>query len=360
MKRVLSLLVGAVLTLIYAGINLSPVSAATSSGLSIPPRKNYVMEPGQTRTDKLVVGNLNSKEDLTITLRPVDFTFRDMTGTPNLMLAENAPQTTWSAKPFLVLPKTFTVPAGTRKTVEITVKVPANQGAGSYYSALQYAATGPSGNNLNLSASGITLVFISVPGTVTEKMSLEKLGAYQPKPDGRTGRFLFIATGSAPQSIGYVLKNQGNVAEAPAGSITLTPTFFGKKINIEEANKNANLALIGQTRLFSACIQLEDKVIRLESETTVTTECKKSPNLWPGRYSIDLNLFYGQNGNLSHEIVGKASFWYLPWWFLIPFFILLLILGIFIYRLYRKIQRAVNGTSQKKPRSSRRGFGRRR
>lgn len=339
MKRVAGYIVSAILGVVIVGGAALPAAYADSSGLSIPPRKNYLIKPGESKTDKLTIGNLNSNQELKITLKVVDFTFRDETGTPRLNLADNAPQTTWSLKPFVQLPKTFTVPPGQRKTVEMTVKIPDNQGAGSYYSALQYVATGPNGENVNVSASGVTLVFVSVPGVVNEKLTLTKLGAYQPNNSG-SGKFLFIATDRPPQQIGYTMKNDGNVTENPAGSITIKPAFFGKTINIDNINPNTSLALIGQNRLFTTCIQKEDKVVELQGEKSISSVCKEKPSIWPGLYKITLNAFYGQNGNQSREVAGTATFWYLPWWFTIPLLAIIAAIVFYVRKFIRKVKGA--------------------
>lgn len=355
LKRVAGYLVGAVLAVLVVAASALPSAYADSSGLSIPPRKNYLVNPGETKTDKLTIGNLNSSENLNITLKVIDFTFKDESGIPRLNLAENAPQTTWSLKPFIQLPKTFTVPAGERKTVDISIKIPANQGAGSYYSALQYVATGPSGENVNISASGVTLVFVSVPGVVNEKLTLTKLGAYDTGPKSATGKFLFIATDNAPGEVGYILKNDGNVTENPSGKITMKPVFFGKTINIDNINPNTSLALIGQNRLFTACIEKKDQVVEVAGEKSVKSVCNPNPSMLPGPYKIELNAYYGQNGNPTREIIGTAMFWYLPWWFVIPVLVALAVIGFYIRKLVRRVRGATGSSSY---RASRKPSGR--
>src|SRR6185369_8783169 len=118
MKRLFSYL-SAALAVLFVTVSVLPASAVTtggSAGLSITPRKNYIINPGQTVTDKLVIGNLDSKADLYLSLRMIDFTFTGQTGTPKLNLAQNVPPTPWSLESFTTLPKSVTVPAGSTKT----------------------------------------------------------------------------------------------------------------------------------------------------------------------------------------------------------------------------------------------------
>ncbi len=341
MKRLLSY-ISAALVVLFSVMAAVPASAQTSggsSGLSITPRKNYVIKPGQTITDKLRIGNLDANADLSVTLRMIDFSFTDQTGTPKLFIGQNTPQTTWSLKPFTKLPGTTLVPHGQTRDVEYSITIPANQGAGSYYSAIQYQTTSPDGGNVNLSASGVTLAFVSVPGVVNEGMKLEKFGAWNSKDGGTTGSFAFINTNGPPNYLGYSLKNNGNVAESPAGSIVLK-NIFGKEVKtIENVNPNGSLALIGQTRLFTACIKTASEQVDFQGSSTTKNKCVDS-KLSPGRYTAELSAYYGQNGNNTKEITAVATFWYLPWWLIIVIVVVLAALIGFVWWLVRKIRGA--------------------
>lgn len=345
MKRISAILSAALLlAILVCGAIPGSVSAETSSsGLNITPRKNLNVEPGKTVTDKLTIGNLNKNADLNITLKVIDFTFMNETGTPKLMLAKDAPQTVWSLKPFLKLPSSVIVPAGQSKTFEYSITIPAGQGAGSYYSAIQYATGSSSGGEVSLSASGVSLMFVSVPGIVKEDMTLKKFGAYAKEKDKITGKYVFIAT-KKPQEMAFTLENKGNVAEAPVGSMTVNYMFGGKQWVIDDVNPSSSLALRGQTRLFTSCFENDERQTELGGTVTKAKVCK-SPNLWPGRYTATLGAFYGQNGNSSHQIDGKATFWYLPIWFIAAVLAVLALIVILVTIIVRKIRRAVNGPS---------------
>lgn len=337
MKRLRSI-VGAALVVLIGAVFIAPAlpaSAQSSASLSIVPKKNYTIEPGKSVKDKLSIRNMDAEKPLELTLRVVDFTFKEDGGTPKLMLEENAPQTTWSLKPFLTVPKTITVPPKSSKTVDMNVAVPANQGAGSYYSAIIYSSGAPDGGNVGLSASGVTLVFASVPGKVNENLKLDKFGAYNLATKDKKADYTFL-TAEEPLNMGYTLKNEGNVTEAPIGSITLKP-LFGKEIVINNVNPNGSLALIGQTRTYTSCIKLQAQELDLNGQKSEAKECV-SPGLWPGYYSATLNLFYGQNGNNTKEITGYASFWYLPLWFIITVLLLVAIVAYLVWRLVRKVR----------------------
>jgi len=343
MKRFKSTIIAtlAVFVAVACMLPSAPASAVSSAALSIVPKKNYTIEPGKSIGDKLTIRNLDSNESLSLTMRVVDFTFTDDGGTPKLMLAEDAPQTTWSLKPFLSLPKTVTIPAKTSKSVDMKVTIPAGHGAGSYYSAIVYSSGSSDGGNVGLSASGVTLVFASIPGEVKESLKLEQFGAYHMPKAGKEGAFTFI-TANKPEAIAYKLKNDGNVTEAPVGSITLKH-MFGKEQSIDNINPNSSLALIGQSRTFTACIKLKSEEVNFNGERSRSTACT-TPDLWPGYYSIGINGYYGQNGNRTQEIVQNGGFWYLPWWFVLVSLIVIVIAAYYGAKAYRTVQYKLYGT----------------
>lgn len=317
------------------------VSAASSSALSITPKKNYVIEPGKSVKDKLTIRNLDTATPLELTLRVIDFTYTDDGGTPKLMLAEDAPQTTWSLKPFLTVPQRVTIAPSSSKTLDMSVAIPAGHGAGSYYSAIIYSSGAPSGGgNVGLNASGVTLVFTSIPGKVNEDLKLQKFGAYFPRTTGSAAGYRFLTT-EEPLNIAYTLQNNGNVTEAPVGSIKLKD-MYGHEYNINNVNPSSSLALIGQTRTFTSCIKLVEQSVDFNGDKSQASSCT-SPGLWPGLYTATLDLYYGQNGNNTQEITGTAIFWYLPLWFIIICLIVLVVVVYFVWRTYYKIRRKING-----------------
>jgi hypothetical protein len=209
MKRFASYL-SAALSVLLLIVSVAPASAATptvappttgsSAGLGITPRKNYVINPGQTVTDKLIIRNLDSTADLNLSLRMIDFTYMNQSGTPKLNLDANAER------------------------------------------------------NVALNASGVTLAFVSVPGKVSENMTLQKFGAYNSTDAGASGSYVFIAFNDQPNMIAYTLKNAGNVFESPAGNV-IVKDIFGHQVANVSTNSNQSLALIGQSRIFASCIK---------------------------------------------------------------------------------------------------------
>lgn len=340
MKRFKGIIASALAIIVAVGSITLPAPSlfaqASSSSLSIAPKKNYIVEPGKSVKDKLTIRNIDSNSDLQLTLRVVDFTFTDDGGTPKLFLGEDVEQTTWSAKPFLKIPKSVTVPKGGSKSVDMSVAVPKGHGAGSYYSAIVYSTGAPDGGNVGLAASGVTLVFTTIPGKVKEELKLEKFGPYNVTKKEYTP-FMF----DEPTVIAYTLKNNGNVTEAPVGSITIRD-MFGRETVVNNLNPSGSLALIGQSRTFNNCIKLERQDVSTTGEVTRSFKCV-SPGFWPGIYNAKLDLYYGQNGNPTRELTGATVFWYLPWWFIITVLILIAVAAFFIRKAVRWINYKLNG-----------------
>jgi len=349
MNRFKSIIVASFAVIIAAAYALPalPAAAASSAALSIVPKKNYVIEPGKSIKDTLLIRNLDNSAPLQLTLRVVDFTFTDDGGTPKLMLAPDAPQTTWSLKPFMNVAKNVTIAPSGSKTVDMNISIPAGHGAGSYYSAIVYSSGSGEGGNVGLSASGVTLAFVTIPGKVHEDLQMQKFGAYKPETPTSSASYPFVAT-DMPQMIAYNLKNNGNVTEAPVGTIKIKG-MFGKEYTIDDVNPNKSLALIGQSRTFTSCIKPKTADVKLNGGTTKATECE-APGLWPGLYTASLDIFYGQNGNNTQEIIQTAHFWYLPWWFILLVLVVLLVIAYFVWRIVRRVKYGRPGPRMKTPR----------
>jgi hypothetical protein len=345
LKSTVLVVFAAVVALSVLFVPTGQVFAAESAALSIPPKKNYTVEAGKTVNDTLTIRNLDKKSSLNLSLKIVDFTFVDDGGAPKLMLADDAPQTTWSLKPFLKIPKETTIEPNSTKTIDMSISIPAGHGAGSYYSAIVYSSGGSDGGHVGLNASGVTLAFVNIPGQTKEDLKLEKLGAYIPNKAG-SGRYVYFNL-EKPLNIGYTLKNAGNVTESPVGSIKLKP-LFGKEIDITDINPNGSLALIGQSRTFTPCIKVKSEEVNLNGSRSQTATCTE-PDMWPGYYTVEFAAYYGQNGNNTQEITGRASFWYLPWWFILICMVVLAFVGYHIWKLVRFIKRKQGKAAPAKP-----------
>ena len=320
-------------------------SAQGSAALSIVPKKTYTIEPGKTVNDTLLIRNQDRERPLNLSLRVIDFSYMDDSGAPKLMLAEDAPQTAWSLRKNISIPETVSIEPGASESIDMSVTIPENQGGCSLYSAIVYSSTSSEGGNVGLSASGVTLVFANIPCECKEDLQLKKVGAYKETGAQSGGEYAYFHL-EKPKRMAYTLKNSGNVAESPVGSITLKP-WFGKETVINNINPNGSLALIGQERTFTACVKLKGQDVNFDGTRAEATTCDE-PVLWPGFYTMDLAGYYGQNGNNTKDIVGSSWFVYMPWWAIIVLVLALAFIGFYIWKLVRHIRSKNSKTKLKK------------
>lgn len=315
MKRIGMLLSGFVL-LIALSVPPQPAGAAANS-IGVNPRRDFTINSGEKIQNTLFVNNIDREEPLTVKFELIDFKPQNETGTPSLML-KNKEQTRWSLKQYLSLPDQVEIPAGKSKDVPFTISIPKNVGAGSYYSAIRYTAVNPeTGENLRLTSSAVTLMFVRVPGETRSSLTLQDFGAFVPNTELTDGAFNTFFGATKPQYLSFRLKNNGNVAEQPTGSILIKDIFGNEFQTIENANPQKKLVLIEQTRRVDVCMNEERKQIK-NPETGADTEDIKCnyPDLKPGRYTAQLGLVYGDNGNAAQEVRAVSTFWYLPAWFI--------------------------------------------
>jgi hypothetical protein len=339
MTRIFRGLLG-LLVLFAAALFPAGNASAQSNALSITPRKDYNLKAGESVSDNITLTNLNRTQPLVVRLELIDFRAENESGTPQLLQEQNAQPTPWSIKDFVTLPQQVTVDGGKSTQIPITVNIPKNLGAGSYYSALQYAVVADQGNGeqLTVAASGVTLIFVNVPGVARELLKFEQFGAFVPTPDGSSGNFSSLFVSSKPKVLAFRLTNQGNIAEVPSGTITIKG-FTGKTvIDIPDANPKRQIALLGQTRRFETCINPQVEKVQGSTGVEVDQVLCKDPKLSPGRYSAELKLLYGSNGNETREITSTASFWYLPFWFIAVMLVVIGIIAAIVFFIVRRIQ----------------------
>lgn len=334
MKRLL------ILACALFGPLLIPMQAnAASNGLGVNPRRDYTIAPGDSVKDTLVVSNLNKTEDLFINIQPLDFTATDQTGAPQLLLKQKTP-TRWSLKPYLTIAESYTIKAGQSAEIPFTVSIPKNVGAGSYYTAIRYSAGGNNQqSNLNLSSASTSLIFVRVSGQARSELTMKDFGTFVPDADFVNGSYKTFFGSTQPKYISYTLKNNGNLAEQPKGSVQVKNMFGRQVAMLENMNPNRQLVIIDQTRRIDVCIKAPDNANLTNTENSVEeiANCK-NPNLAPGRYTATAAILYGDQNNGSKEIRATASFWYLPAWFIVLSLAALSIIAFTVWVLVKKIR----------------------
>lgn len=312
-----------------------------SNALAIQPRKDFNLKAGESVNDTLTVTNRNTEQPLNLELKIIDFQAQNETGTP-LLMRNAAERTAWSLKNYIEMPQQVTINPGETTRIPITISIPAGVGAGSYYSAIEYAATAPaSDSQVNIAASGVSLIFVNVPGQAKQQLTFLQFGAFVPNPSGQDGSFKGLFFGERPKAMAYRLRNDGNVAEQPNAAIVIK-NFSGKEVyTITNANPKGQLALRGQVRRFDACINPENTTQTTETGSDINAiVCGDTEKLSPGRYTAELTILYtdSSSGNETREITAKATFWYLPWWFVAIIVVAIAIVVGFAFYIWRRIQ----------------------
>lgn len=326
--------------LLLATIITTPSTAsAAANAIGVNPRRDYIVPAGDKITETLFVNNIDRGQELNVKVEVIDFQAQNETGSPSLLLKETQP-TRWSLKPYLTISGQYKIAAGKSTEVPFTIAIPKNLGAGSYYSAIRYTAVNPAtGENVSLSSSAVSLIFVRVPGEAKSNLSLQGFGTFTPNSDMTGGVFGSFYSATKPKYISYKLRNNGNVAELPTGSILVKDTFGKEYKLIQNANPGKNLILIGQTRRIDICLNEERKTVKNpDTGADVEQVTCNDPNLKPGRYTAQLGLVYGDNGNSSQEVKATATFWYLPVWFIISVVAGLALIAFMVWRTVRFIK----------------------
>lgn len=285
-----------IVTVIAAAIGLGVPSTEAQeggSGLQISPTRTEVSaEPGQQKNFSITVKNI-TQGDLTAQAVINDFESDNVTGTPKIIVDPNK-RTPYTLANMIKGLENFDLKSGESKEVKLSIEVPANAAPGAYFGAVRYIAV-PRGQapvnedaqtQVALTASVAHLVFVAVPGEITEQIQIESLKVLR---DGSDGSFFT----SPPNKSSIVIKNLGNGFSRPFGKVVVR-TSSGNEVYTYEVNNSDPKG-----------------IILPNSSRTFDDELKDIKR--PGKYKTIASVAYGNGG----EVVNyETSFWYLPLWFL--------------------------------------------
>lgn len=178
-----------------------------------PLRTDVTINPGTSGKVTVTVYNTTSTP---ILLKPIenDFVAGDEKGTPAVILDENSYAPSHSLKRFMIPLNDVTVPANSSADVSVTINVPKTAQAGGYFGALRFApASEATGRQVNLGASVVSLILLTVPGPTVEQLTLTNFDVQQ--NGGTASNF------RTPNDLALLLRfeNKGNLQEGPFGQI---------------------------------------------------------------------------------------------------------------------------------------------
>lgn len=298
-----------------AVISISSVSAQddrTANGFRLSPvRSEFTIEKGKSQTLTISIENPSDAPTKAKAIINNFIASQDETGTPRLILDDRTPEPKNSFKNLIDnnLPE-VQLNGKERKNVQVRISIPADANAGGYYGAIRFAPSNTGQEStVGLTASVGTIVLVTVPGNLNERLDLLQLSAAQ---NGKAKAFF---TGGSVESLVRV-KNMGDIHVKPFGKVVVK-NMFGKQVASYELNNTEPRAnvLPGSVRKFV------DPV---------------SGNKFFGRYTLEANLGYSQNG--GELISAKGSFWYVPAWALVALLILMLVAATGIYLLTRRFR----------------------
>ena len=288
------------------------------NGLQISPtRTELTGNPTEVKEFSISVKNVTSG---TVFAKATinDFESDGVSGTPKIITDDK--KTPYSISTMIKGLQDFELKPGESKTVNFSLEISSNTSPGAYFGVVRYAAQPTTQSSpeqqrqISLTASVGHLVFLTVPGTVVEQIRLESLNIAN--KSGNSSVFF-----KKPTSSSITVKNLGNGFSKPFGNLVISK---GKKeVFKNEINKN------------------EIKSIVLPNSSRTFTDDVKGISS-PGKYKVVASVAYGNGG----EVVNfQKSFWYLPIWFVIT---ILLVLAIVIVGAWMMYKKASGGKAKRK------------
>lgn len=324
LKNVRIVLALVVATLVLSIAHTVSAQAQAANTLKVSPvRSDIQIKAGESGKVDVTVTNLTSKA---ILVKPIenDFIQGDESGTPSIILDENEYAPTHSLKRFMKPLGNVIIPANDSKVVTVQITVPKDAKAGGYFGAIRFAPTTPdSGGQVNLSASVASLVLLTVPGPVDEKLNLTDfsiLQAGKSATDFRTPKDLKLS---------FRFENVGNIQLGPFGKVSVKQ---GDKVVYDYDFNNKN----------PRDVILPDGARRWEVPLENIGEF--------GHYTVNATFTYGSK-NQSIDI--EKSFWVIPTAYIIgAIAAVVLLIGLIVFLIF-----FLRG---RKRRKARRSAGRRR
>ncbi len=304
-----------IIVLVSLGLTFVVASAQeqnSGSGLQLSPTRSEVTaSPGEQKTISIILKNV-TQGDVLAKVSLNDFESDNETGNPQIIV-DTKKRTPYTLNSMLKGLQDVELKKGETKEIKLLVDVPVNAAPGAYFGAIRYAAN-PKGaadladgqRQVALTASVAHLVFVEVPGDITQQIQIESLDIQK---DDKKSSFFF----KAPNKSSIKIKNKGNGFSRPFGKVTIKGPF-GKEVYSYDVN------------------DFDPRRTILPNSSRVFTDNIKNVKT-PGKYKVVGSVAYGDGGEVINY---ETSFWYVPTWLVIV--IIGLIAGIVVlsYYIYHK------------------------
>lgn len=256
--------------------------ANSGQGLQISPVLTELNgERGGSYTIKLSVMNVTGS-DLIFNSQVNDFGAKDETGTPEILLDQNAPASA-SIKAWVTPIRSLRLKPKQVQSIDVKINVPKDAEPGGHYGVVRFSGTPPEleDTGVSLAASAGTLILVRVSGAINEQLRAVELFATN---NGQPGSWFE----STPLTLVQRIKNEGNVHVKPVGTGVVTDMFGRKVASIQINPDNRNI--------------LPNSIRRFEESFNGS---------WLiGQYTMNMSLAYGTTGQV---LEGQTTFWIIPW-----------------------------------------------
>ncbi len=262
-------------------------SATGGNGLRVSKVRNDItVKPGDHTTVSITVTNVTNSP---ATLQAIvnDFIANpDESGAPTLLL-NNQFAPNHSLKRFIQPISNFTLQPNQSTTIPVSINVPKGTAGGGYYGVVRFASASTSNKSqVNVAGSVGSLILLTVPGKLVEKLSIASFDA---RVNDRPNSFFTNRHG-----INAVLRmqNEGNIQEAPFGKILLK-NRSGKVLATYEINAATPPGNVLPDSVRKFAIPLGNKVGNI------------------GQFKLEGNFGYGSSGQL---LSASTTFYVIPVW----------------------------------------------
>lgn len=335
-KRSIKLLIGVLLIVLSLGISNNSASAQINNGSIIttsPISVNLATKPGSQISTNLEVQNDSSKP-ITIGVTLEEFKANGNNGQAQIYIPPpNTPSMNWvhfSRTSFNALPNVW-------NSITMTIDLPRTASLGYYYAVLFSPEYSPGiSSNTKIKGANAILVLLDAQTSADNYNLLIKS---------------FVSTKTIYQYLPADFKidvtNKGNIFSAPQGDIYITRSLNGPSIASIPFNSSGGNVLPGSNRVFTASwtngfpvYQLkryQNQVVSSKNgipETTLNWNFKNISNFRIGRYYAHLVLVYS-NGTRDIPVQSIVSFWVLPWVMIIVLLVIIAILCLGIWTLFK-------------------------
>lgn len=289
-----------------------------------PVRSDITIEPGSSKIVETILTNLTD-ESIVVEAVENDFVAADERGNPSLLLDADQYAPSHSLKRFIEPVGQITVPAKESVVVEVKVSIPADAKAGGYFGAVRFApSVQGSGGQVNLSASVASLVLLTVPGDLEERLSLTDFEVQQ-----NNTASAYFGSGDKLQLFTR-FTNGGNVQAAPFGKVSVLKgdkVVYAADFNDEEPR---GVVLPDSARRWEVPLQDIDGF---------------------GKYTVSATFTYGTT---NQTIEATKVFWVIPVAIIAAAIAVLLIVATIIALVFRKYLNS-ESRQRSKAASARRG-----